>query len=120
MTPPNTSNALTAQPLPLETASQFYVVGRTLQRWGQRWTVERRTGDVALIRQDFVEGDVRFITAIVLRHKVDRIFPNGDIIRAGTERLPGQNEFGDYAWQWLTRATAEKYFEKLTQPFNHA
>ena len=120
-TPDTTLNAILAHSAPLETASQLYVVGRTLQRWGQTWTIEQRSGDVVLIRQTFPGGDERFIVAIVRRHKVDRIFPNGSIIHAGTEYLPGQNEFGNHAWQWLTRATAVKYFEKLTQQqFNHA
>ena len=114
MTAPDPQNALLAHSARLETASLTYVVGHTLQRWGQRWTIERRAGDVVLIRQDFPGGSQRFITARVQRHKSDHRLPNGKVVSAGTEYLPGQNEFGSHAWQWITREAAERYFQKLT------
>ena len=95
-----------------------YHTGHSFTRWGQTWTIEKRSGDVALIRQDFPGGNQRFTVAIVLHHLRDRTLPLGSTVNAGDEYLPGANDYGQTAWQWCRRETAERHFQTIKHNLN--
>lgn len=90
------------------------IIPENFNKWSFNWQLMKRHNDIALYEQSIGTSKIkRYILMIIQKYKKDRIFPNGGVLAAGSEYLPGENHFGKLAWQFISKQSAEDKYEQL-------
>ena len=76
------------------------------------YKLKKRRGNVALYSDD---SERSFEVVIIRTRSRDKIFPSGQVHKAGTEFLPCSSEWGKYGSTPFNRDAADSKFRELVQ-----